>query len=74
MAILKNPSQNCVLQLILLFKYSDENFYARRRAVTLTFAHDTQLIMLLLMRCQLSWNSSFSRGQEAMIIETIEIC
>ena len=76
LAISKNLQQDRVFKLInkiLLFKYSKENFFAHRRDVTLTLAHDTQLIMLFLTRHELFQNSSFLRGYKLTNIETIEI-
>ena len=51
LATWKIHEQNCVFKLInkiLLFQYSEGIFSAHKRAVTLTLAHNTQLIMLLL--------------------------
>lgn len=75
LAISKNLQQDRVFKLIniLLLKYSKENFFAHRRDETLTLAHDTQLIMLVLTRHELFQNSSFLRGYKLTNIETIEI-
>ena len=51
LATWKNHEQNRVFKLInkiLLFQYSEGIFSAHKRAVTLTLAHNTQLIMLFL--------------------------
>ena len=76
LATWKEPLQNRVLKLInqlLLFQYSEGIFSAKKRAVTLTLVHNTQLIKLFLSSHKMSRNSSFSQRNKHMNIETIEI-
>ena len=75
LAIWKKPWQNRVLKLInkiLLFQYSEDIFSAKKRAVTLTLVHNTQLIMLFLSSYNMTRNFSFSQRYKGMNIETIE--
>ena len=72
----KEPWKNRVFKLIdkiLLFQYSEGIFSAKKRAVTLTLVHNTQLIKLFLSSHKMSRNSSFSQRYKRMNIETIEI-
>ena len=72
LATSKNLQQDRVFKLInkiLLFKYSKENFFAHRRDVTLTLAHDTQLSTLFLTRHELFQNSSFLRDINLRILK-----
>ena len=72
----KEPWKNRVFKLIdkiLLFQYSERIFSAKKRAVTLTPVHNTQLIKLFLSSYKMSRNSSFSQRNKHMNIETIEI-
>ena len=76
LATWKEPLQNRVLKLInklLLFQYSEGIFSAKKRALTLTLVHNTQLIMLILSSYKMSRNSSFSQRNKRMNIKTIEI-
>ena len=76
LATWKEPLQNRVLKLInqlLLFQYSEGIFSAKKRAVTLTLVHNTQLIKLFLSSHRMSRNSSFSQRYKRMNIDTIEI-
>ena len=76
LATWKEPLQNRVLKLInqlLLFQYSEGIFSAKKRAVTLTLVHNTQLIKLFLSSYRMSRNSSFSQRYKRMNIDTIEI-
>ena len=76
LATWKEPLQNRVLKLInklLLFQYSEGIFSAKKRALTLTLVHNTQLIMLILSSYKMSKNSSFSQRNKRMNIKTIEI-
>ena len=76
LATWKIHEQNCVFKLInkiLLFQYSEGIFSAHKRAVTLTLAHNTQLITLVLTHYNLSQNCPFSWRCKRMNIETIEI-
>ena len=71
----KEPKQNRVFKLInklLLFQYSERIFSAKKRAVTLTLVHNTQLIMPFLSSYNMTRNSSFSQRYKGMNIETIE--
>ena len=75
LAIWKKPWQNRVLKLInkiLLFQYSEDIFSAKKRAVTLTLVHNTQLIMLFLSSYNMTRNFSFSQRYKGMNIKTIE--
>ena len=75
LATLQNLQQNRVLKLInklLLFQYSKGVFSAKKRALTLTFVHNTQLVKLILSSYNMSRNSSFSQRYKHMNIETIE--
>ena len=59
LATWKIHEQNCVFKLInkiLLFQYSEGIFSAHKRAVTLTLAHNVQLITLFLTHYNLSHN------------------
>ena len=76
LATWKEPLQNRVLKLInklLLFQYSERIFSAKKRAVTLTLVHNTQLIKLFLSSYYMTRNSSFSQRNKRMNIETIGI-
>ena len=76
LATWKDPLQNWVLKLInqlLLFQYSEGIFSAKKRTVTLTLVHNTQLIKLFLSSYYMTRNSSFSQRYKRMNIETIEI-
>ena len=75
LATWKEPLQNRVLKLInqlLLFQYSEGIFSAKKRTVTLTLVHNTQLIKLFLSSYYMTRNSSFSQRYKGMNIETIE--
>ena len=75
LATWKEPLQNRVLKLInklLLFQYSERIFSAKKRAVTLTLVHSTQLIKLFLLSYNMPRNPSFSLRYKYMNIETIE--
>ena len=72
----KEPLQNRVLKLInklLLFQYSERIFPAKKRAVTLTLVHNTQLIKLFLSSYYMTRIFSFLQRYKRMNIETIEI-
>ena len=76
LATWKNHKPNWVFILInkiLLFQYSEDIFSAHKKAVTLTLAHNTQLIMLFPTWYDLSHNSLFSRRKKPVNIETIGI-
>ena len=71
----KEPWQNQLFKLInklLLFQYSEGIFSAKKRALTLTFVHNTQLVKLILSSYNMCRNSSFSQRYKHMNIETIE--
>ena len=76
LATWKEPLQNRVLELInqlLLFQYLERIFSAKKRTVTLTLVHNTQLIKLFLSSYYMTRNSFFSQRYKRMNIETIEI-
>ena len=61
-----------LINKILLFQYSEDIFSAKKRALTLTFVHNTQLVKLILSSYNMCRNSSFSQRYKHMNIETIE--
>ena len=74
LATWKEPLQNRVLKLInklLLFQYSERIFSAKKRAVTLTLVHNTQLIKLFLSSYYMTRNSSFSQRYKGINIDEI---